>query len=75
MTLFKWPEEDLRQKFCKMTFKGLKTNPKPVKEEREELEVSSQNVLAVVSRATGSEQTVGSRAAGSSLKDKRLLTF
>lgn len=33
MTLFKWPEEDLRQKFCNMTFKGLKTNPKPVKDE------------------------------------------
>ena len=33
MRLFKWPEEYLRQKFCKTTFKGLKTNPKPVKEE------------------------------------------
>lgn len=33
MRLFKWPEKYLRQKFCKTTFKGLKTNPKPVKEE------------------------------------------
>lgn len=33
MTLLKWPEEDLRPKFCNTTFKGLKTNPKPAKEE------------------------------------------
>lgn len=33
MTPITWPEEDLRQAFYNTTFKGLKMNLKPVKEE------------------------------------------